>query len=131
MDGHTEVLAIGDRARPPSAGVGRAPEPRHSHRHVPRSCRRLRCCVAHPPAANLSRYRPPPGFNWQPLRATPESTPPDLKLIDHIAICLPVGTLEPTVAAYQSIFDMQIIRTERTEVGETAQTATCCAALPG
>jgi 4-hydroxymandelate synthase len=62
----------------------------------------------------------PPGFNWQRVRSIPQSAPPMLRQIDHIAICLPSGTLQSTVAAYQSIFDMQIIRTERTEVGDTA-----------
>jgi 4-hydroxymandelate synthase len=65
----------------------------------------------------------PPGFNWRRLRTVPQPTPPPLEAIDHIAICLPAGALEPTVAAYQSIFDMQIIRTERTEVGDTATTS--------
>jgi 4-hydroxymandelate synthase len=72
----------------------------------------------------LLRIKPdiglPPGFNWQPLDTTPQSGPPALKLIDHIAICLPAGELESTVATYTSVFDMQIIRSERTEVGGTA-----------
>jgi 4-hydroxymandelate synthase len=72
----------------------------------------------------LLRIKPdtdlPPGFNWQPLDTTAQPTPSELKLIDHIAICLPAGALEPTAATYQSIFDMQIIRSERTEVGDTA-----------
>jgi 4-hydroxymandelate synthase len=62
----------------------------------------------------------PPGFNWQPVITTPQPTPPTLKFIDHIAICLPAGALESTVAAYQFVFDMQTIRSERTEVGDTA-----------
>ena len=72
----------------------------------------------------LLRIKPdidlPPGFNWQPLRTVSQSTPPALKMIDHIAICLPAGELEPMLATYTSVFDMQIIRTERTEVGGTA-----------
>ena len=62
----------------------------------------------------------PPGFNWRPQHTISSPAPPTLKLIDHIAICLPAGELESTVATYQSIFDMQIIRSERTELGDTA-----------
>jgi 4-hydroxymandelate synthase len=62
----------------------------------------------------------PPGFDWQPVRTSSQPAPPALKLIDHIAICLPAGTLESTVANYQSVFDMQIIHSERTELGDTA-----------
>jgi 4-hydroxymandelate synthase len=62
----------------------------------------------------------PPGFNWQHLHTNPQPTPPELEVIDHIAVCLPAGMLNSTVAAYQSIFDMQVIRSERVEVGDTA-----------
>ena len=54
------------------------------------------------------------------MGTTPQPTPPALKRIDHIAICLPAGTLTSTVDAYQFVFDMGIIRAERTEVGDTA-----------
>jgi 4-hydroxymandelate synthase len=62
----------------------------------------------------------PPGFAWRPLPAVPRGGPWPLRLIDHIAVCLPVGALEPTVAAYQHAFGMRIVRSERVEVGATA-----------
>ena len=64
----------------------------------------------------------PPGFDWQPLRAiaSVELAPPDLESIDHVAICLPAGTLDETAAIYQSVFDMQIIDSARVEMGDAA-----------
>ncbi|GAA0912083.1 VOC family protein [Nonomuraea longicatena] len=62
----------------------------------------------------------PPGFAWRSLPAVPHGGPWPLRLIDHIAVCLPVGALEPTVAAYQYAFGMRIVRSERVEVGATA-----------
>ena len=62
----------------------------------------------------------PPGFNWQHVYSAPQPAPPALKSIDHIAFCLPAGALEPTAAIYQAVFGMQIICTERTEVGDAA-----------
>jgi 4-hydroxymandelate synthase len=66
----------------------------------------------------------PPGFDWWPLRTiadtNAEPPPPDLESIEHVAICLPAGTLDATVATYQSVFDMQIIHSERVKTGGTA-----------
>jgi 4-hydroxymandelate synthase len=66
----------------------------------------------------------PPGFDWRPLRrTTSEKWLPTLDLIDHLAICLPAGALEPTVATYQFVFDVATVGNERIEVGDTAMTS--------
>jgi 4-hydroxymandelate synthase len=62
----------------------------------------------------------PAGFAWQRLRTTGEHAPLALERIDHLAVCLPAGALESTVAAYQFVFDMQIIHSECIEIGNTA-----------
>jgi 4-hydroxymandelate synthase len=66
----------------------------------------------------------PPGFDWQPLRTIADTiavpAPPALESIDHVAVCLPAGTLDATAATYQSVFDMRIIHSERVEMGDTA-----------
>jgi 4-hydroxymandelate synthase len=43
-----------------------------------------------------------------------------LQLVDHAAICLPAGTLRPTVDFYDHVFGLRSIFTERIEVGEQA-----------
>jgi 4-hydroxymandelate synthase len=62
----------------------------------------------------------PPGFDWQRLRSIAEPAPPALEMIDHLAVCLPAGALEPTAAAYCSVFGMRIMQSNRVEVGDTA-----------
>jgi 4-hydroxymandelate synthase len=77
--------------------------------------------VQHTLLRNQNDAALPPGFEWQPLRSTtPEQGLPVLDLIDHLAVCLPAGTLEPTVATYQFVFDMQILSSERVLIGDTA-----------
>jgi len=56
-----------------------------------------------------------------------ESVTPDsgagealLDVIDHVAVCLPPGDLDPTVRYYQDVFDFDQIFEEYIEVGEQA-----------
>ncbi|MEU6582356.1 4-hydroxyphenylpyruvate dioxygenase [Nocardia sp. NPDC046763] len=43
-----------------------------------------------------------------------------LSVVDHIAVCLPAGTLDATVAYYTRVFDFRTIFEEHVEVGEQA-----------
>jgi 4-hydroxymandelate synthase len=48
----------------------------------------------------------------------PERSDNLLHLIDHVAVCLPAGDLEPTVARYRDAFGFSEIFSEYVEVGE-------------
>jgi 4-hydroxymandelate synthase len=48
----------------------------------------------------------------------PEAGDDLLRLIDHVAVCLPAGELEPTVRRYQEAFGFAEIFSEYVEVGE-------------
>ena len=52
------------------------------------------------------------------IAADPESGDELLQVIDHVAVCLPAGELEPTVRYYQNVFGFAQIFTEYIEVGE-------------
>jgi 4-hydroxymandelate synthase len=52
------------------------------------------------------------------IAADPESGDELLQVIDHAAVCLPAGELEPTVRYYQDVFGFTEIFTEYIEVGE-------------
>ena len=43
-----------------------------------------------------------------------------LRTIDHLAVCLPAGTLEPAVARYRDVFDLMQTFEERIVVGAQA-----------
>jgi 4-hydroxymandelate synthase len=51
---------------------------------------------------------------------TPDSSDGLLEVIDHIALCVPAGDLEPTVQFYQQVFGCAEIFQERIEVGDQA-----------
>ncbi|MGA8115762.1 MAG: 4-hydroxyphenylpyruvate dioxygenase [Actinocatenispora sp.] len=50
----------------------------------------------------------------------PESGESLLEVVDHLAVCVPAGHLEPTVKAYQDVFGFADIFTEKIEVGTQA-----------
>jgi 4-hydroxymandelate synthase len=52
------------------------------------------------------------------IAADPESGDELLQVIDHVAVCLPAGELEPTVRYYEDAFGFTQIFTEYIEVGE-------------
>jgi 4-hydroxymandelate synthase len=64
-----------------------------------------------------------PGVEFLPglvsmMAADPEQSPDLLDQIDHVAICLPYGDLDPTVERYLSAFGFSEIFSEYVEVGE-------------
>ena len=52
------------------------------------------------------------------IAADPESGDELLQVIDHAAVCLPAGELEPTARYYENVFGFSQIFTEYIEVGE-------------
>lgn len=50
----------------------------------------------------------------------PADYAPILELLDHVAVCLPAGLLEPTVRFYRDVFGLAQIYDERIEVGSQA-----------
>ncbi|MGW4743133.1 4-hydroxyphenylpyruvate dioxygenase [Nocardia xishanensis] len=54
------------------------------------------------------------------LATDPEDRPELLRIVDHVAVCLPAGTLPPTVAYYERVFGFRTIFEEHLEVGEQA-----------
>jgi len=58
-----------------------------------------------------------PGFPALPEEAGEDGL---LELIDHAAICVPVGELESSVRWYEEVFGLRLIFQERIEVGDQA-----------
>jgi 4-hydroxymandelate synthase len=52
------------------------------------------------------------------IAADPESGDELLQVIDHAAVCLPAGELDPTVRYYEDVFGFTEIFTEYIEIGE-------------
>jgi 4-hydroxymandelate synthase len=63
----------------------------------------------------------PPGFPWRRLDPRPGGGTPGsrLQVIDHIAICLPAGALQPTAELYQMVFGLQEFSREVIRLGES------------
>jgi 4-hydroxymandelate synthase len=64
----------------------------------------------------------PPGFPWvvqRLFRRQAKTQPPisRLRAIDHIAVCLPRGTLQETADLYQTVFGLQEMSAEVIKVG--------------
>ncbi|HET8683618.1 MAG TPA: 4-hydroxyphenylpyruvate dioxygenase [Micromonosporaceae bacterium] len=59
----------------------------------------------------------PPGPGQPGLAGLPA---PDLRTVDHFAVCLEAGTLDPTVEFYESALDFSVIFQERIVVGAQA-----------
>ncbi|WP_330330489.1 4-hydroxyphenylpyruvate dioxygenase [Streptomyces sp. NBC_00536] len=64
----------------------------------------------------------PPGRTWVPSRdcAGPSHGAPALNLLDHIAVCLPAGTLHDAVRYYTDGFGFERYYSEYVAVGEQA-----------
>ncbi|MEV6524578.1 4-hydroxyphenylpyruvate dioxygenase [Longispora sp. NPDC051575] len=64
----------------------------------------------------------PPGFRWLPKneKAPGRNPGPELLEIDHFAICLRVGLLNPAVDAYRKAFGFSVVFQERVVVGDQA-----------
>ncbi|QLY29575.1 4-hydroxyphenylpyruvate dioxygenase [Nocardia huaxiensis] len=54
------------------------------------------------------------------LATDPEPRPELLRVVDHVAVCLPAGTLPATVAYYEQVFGFRTVFEEHIEVGEQA-----------
>lgn len=57
---------------------------------------------------------------FEMMAADPDPGDGLLHLLDHVAVCLPAGTLERTVEYYRTVFGFSQIFQERIEVGEQA-----------
>jgi 4-hydroxymandelate synthase len=55
-----------------------------------------------------------------PVTPQPDPEAPRLHEIDHFAVCLPAGTLDPTVEFYERVFGFDMIFTEHISVGTQA-----------
>jgi 4-hydroxymandelate synthase len=59
----------------------------------------------------------------EPEPARPVSSDPDdgsLELLDHVAVCVPAGKLDPTVTFYREVFGLTQMYDERIEIGTQA-----------
>jgi 4-hydroxymandelate synthase len=72
----------------------------------------------------VERHGSPDEFLPGAIEMRPDATGPAdgdlLRLIDHIAVCVPAGQLEPTVRHYEEVFGFAVTFQEYIEVGEQA-----------
>ncbi|MFF3731969.1 4-hydroxyphenylpyruvate dioxygenase [Streptomyces sp. NPDC002476] len=75
--------------------------------------------LVQPPEGASHRWLP--GFGDL---AEPVTTPTGLNFVDHLAVCVDAGQLEPTVRFYQRALGFGVIFRERVEVGSQAMEST-------
>ncbi|MBE1576301.1 4-hydroxyphenylpyruvate dioxygenase [Amycolatopsis roodepoortensis] len=61
----------------------------------------------------------------------PSAADVDLGLVDHFAVCVPPGQLEPTVAYYERVLDFRTVFTEKISVGAQAMNSKVVESLSG
>lgn len=71
------------------------------------------------PAAPAGGGRLPPGRAWLPA-AGPAAAGPWIRSLDHVAVCLPGGTLEDSAGFYTAGFGLARYSGEYTELGDQA-----------
>lgn len=66
----------------------------------------------------------PPGFRWLPTASVPDSNPFEeafsISEIDHFAVCVSIGQLDPTIEFYRNAFGFEQTFEERIVVGSQA-----------
>lgn len=62
----------------------------------------------------------PGTVGWTPLPAGPDATPARMLLLDHVAICLPGGTLQAQADHYRDTLGLNRFYSEYVEVGDQA-----------
>jgi 4-hydroxymandelate synthase len=72
------------------------------------------------PAAPAGRRRPPPGRDWAGPPSAPGRPAEHIRRLDHVAVCLPAGTLAACAATYQQVFGLSEYSGEYTELGDQA-----------